>query len=188
MTARLERTILWRRLDVPGHDACSLWRLDDGWRLDGTAVFAFETGPGRLIYVVECDAAWRTRAARVTGWIGREAVDMTIDVVDGRWRMNGVEQSQVAGCVDVDLGFTPATNLIALRRLGLRIGEEAEASAAWLDFPEQELMRLRQRYRRIDERRYAYESPDVGYAGTLEVYEEGFITTYPGLWEVETLG
>jgi hypothetical protein len=31
---------LWRRLDTPGHDAAHVSRTDDGWRLDGAAVFA----------------------------------------------------------------------------------------------------------------------------------------------------
>jgi len=28
------------------------------------------------------------------------------------WRLNGILKKSVAGCIDVDLGFTPATNLI----------------------------------------------------------------------------
>lgn len=184
---RLEQTILWRRLDVPGHDACGLWKMDECWRLEGTAVFAFEGRPCHLAYAIECDAAWITRSARVTGWIGREAVDLTIAVTGGYWQLNGIDQQQVAGCMDVDLGFTPATNLIALCRLALQIDEEADAPAAWLSFPELEFVRLRQHYRRIDENRYEYASPDTGYAGTLEVNEAGFIKKYPGLWEVESL-
>ncbi|MHB0938075.1 MAG: putative glycolipid-binding domain-containing protein [Armatimonadota bacterium] len=183
--AWIEWTILWRRLDAPGHDACALWKLDGGWRLAGTAVFLHAHRPCHLAYAVECDAAWQTQAARVTGWIDRDAVEMTLVAAGGHWRLNGIDQPQVAGCVDADLGFTPATNLIALRRLGLRIGEEADAPAAWFDFPALQLMRLRQRYHRLDDHRYAYHAPDVGYAGTLEVSEAGFITLYPDLWMLE---
>jgi hypothetical protein len=32
----------------------------------------------------------------------------------------GALQSNLAGCLDVDLGFTPATNLIVMRRLTIR--------------------------------------------------------------------
>jgi len=182
---QIERTMLWRRLDAPGHDACGLWKVDGGWRLAGTAVFLFGGRPCHLAYAVECDAAWQTRLARVTGWIGRDEVDLILATEAGHWWLNGEEQPQVAGCVDADLNFTPATNLIALRRLALRIGEEADAPAAWFDFPDLQLVRLRQRYHRLDEHRYAYQSPDVGYAGMLEVSEAGFITTYPGLWMLE---
>lgn len=34
---------------------------------------------------------------------------------------------------------------------------------------------------------FAYQSPDVGYSGTLEVSEAGFVTSYPGLWDTVTL-
>jgi len=34
---------------------------------------------------------------------------------------------------DIDLGFTPATNMNAIKRLQLPIGEHAEFTAVWLD-------------------------------------------------------
>ena len=39
---------------------------------------------------------------------------------------------EYSDCVDVDLSFTPATNTLPIRRLGLDIGEEAEIHVAWL--------------------------------------------------------
>src|SRR5947208_929567 len=108
----------WRRVDVPGHDECSLWRMADGWRLLGTAVFTLDDEQCQLSYVVECDSVWMTRAATVEGWRGREALSIAIErLPGGGWKLNGVMQPAVNGCIDVDLGFTPATNLIPLRRL-----------------------------------------------------------------------
>ncbi|MBS0430532.1 MAG: hypothetical protein JSR41_24870, partial [Proteobacteria bacterium] len=37
-------TILWRRQDGPGHDACRLERNDVAWQLDGAAAFRHESG------------------------------------------------------------------------------------------------------------------------------------------------
>jgi uncharacterized protein len=85
-------------------------------------------------------------------------------------------------CIDVDLGFTPATNLIAIRRLSLKVGESAEAPAAYLEFPRMRWVKLPQSYRRISRGAYEYESPTVGYAGTLEVSPVGAVTHYPGLF------
>ncbi len=184
-----EWTILWRRLDVPGHDACTLRALAGGWHLSGTALFALENRPCRLAYEVECDAAWYTRAATVNGAIGNRTIDLAIVALpQTRWSLNGHEQARGAGCVDLDLNFTPSTNLIALRRLSMKVGDAADAPAAWLRFPELTIERLDQHYRRIATDQYEYRAPAVEYAATLKVSPVGFVTDYPGLWETVCAG
>ena len=178
----------WRKVDHPGHDSCRLFRLDNGWRLCGAAVFWDAGQPCHFHYEVAVDAAWRTRSAHVHGYLGRRAIDLHIDSAAGRWRVNGVSRSRVTGCVDVDLGFTPATNLIVLRRLSLKVGQRAEAPAAYLQFPEMRLVRLPQTYRRIARNDYEYRAPTVGYSGTLHVLPSGVVMQYPGLFERVTSG
>jgi hypothetical protein len=175
---------LWRRVDRPGHDTCRLFKLARGWRLTGAAILR-ETGrPCHLQYDVLADRAWHTRRARVWGYVGRKAVDLRIASTGAaRWRLNGVPKPRVTGCVDVDLGFTPATNLIALRRLALKVGQGAEAPAAYLAFPQMRLVRLPQRYRRTGRTAYRYEAPTAGYSGTLRVSSTGAVSRYPGLFE-----
>lgn len=90
--------------------------------------------------------------------------------------------------MDIDLGFTPATNLIALRRLSLKVGQRAEAPAAYLRFPQMRLVMLPQTYLRVGRTEYEYHAPTVGYAGTLRVLPSGEITQYPGLFERVTSG
>ena len=85
-------SIGWRRLDVPGHDACALWQTADGWRLAGSAAFTIDEQRCQLSYVVECDPAWRTRAAAVDGSRGREALSIVIAALPGgRWSVNGAK-------------------------------------------------------------------------------------------------
>lgn len=178
--------ILWRRLDLPGHDHARLSPLGEGWLLAGTAVFLHEGRPCRLDYRVVCDAAWRTASATVEGWAGSEpvALELTADA-ERRWFVDGKEQPQVEGCIDVDLGFTPATNLLALRRLDLPVGAAAEVRSAWLDFPGFTMEPLPQTYRRTGDTTYAYESSGGAFTAELRVNEAGFVTHYPGLWEQE---
>lgn len=145
---------------------------------------------GRIIfsYSLDCDAAWRTRVGRVRGWLGRQDVEITVlPTREGHWTITGAEPAAVEGCVDVDIGFTLATNLLPLRRLALAVGESADAPAAWLSFPNLRLERLEQRYRRLAPTRYEYRSPRTDYVATLEVNEVGFVTRYPDLWEMSAL-
>jgi hypothetical protein len=186
---QLKELSLWRRIDVPGHDACGLWLMESGWRLTGTAIFILEGQPVHLAYEVDCDATWSTRSAKVTGSMGRHVLELTIAAMPGqRWTLNGTDQPEAAGCIDVDLSFTPATNLIAIRRLALDIGHASEAPAAWLRFPELTLERLEQRYHRVGPGTYDYQAPRHGYAASLQVSDVGFVTHYPGLWEQEVTG
>jgi uncharacterized protein len=176
---------LWRRLDVPGHDCCQLAASGTGWRLHGTAVFRHETGPAHLEYDVRADHGWRTREGRVDGWVGDQLVRIRVRRVASGWVMNGVSSDRARAYVDLDLGFTPATNVLQLRRLALAVGEAAHVSVAWLDVPSGTLEELTQRYERRTATTYAYEAPRFDYAADLEVAESGFARNYPGLWIAE---
>lgn len=179
-------TILWRRLDEPGHESARLVPDGDGWVLAGSSVFANEGEPCRLDYRITCDAGFRTRSATVHGWVGARDIDVTIEADAGRWRLNGVACPQVEGCIDVDLNFSPSTNLLPIRRLDLPIGDEAEVTAAWLRFPDFVMEPLPQLYRRTGERAYHYESGGGEFVSELEVDDAGFVATYAGLFEAES--
>lgn len=103
---------------------------------------------------------------------------------NSQWRVGTDIQHAVAGCVDIDLGFSPATNILALRRLSLGIGEQAEAPAAWLALPSMKLRVLPQTYLRSTKFQYEYEASTVGYKGQLQVSSLGAVVQYPGLFEL----
>jgi hypothetical protein len=180
-------SMLWRRLGTPGHDVCRLDRNGENWQLDGAAAFRHEDGRvGQLHYRVRCDRAWHTQWCTVRGWLGSEAIDLSI-VHDARgiWKLNDATVPDLGHCIDLDLGFTPATNMLQLRRLHLATGEASDAPAAWLDIENGFLAELGQRYERRGERDYWYAAPRFDYAAMLEVNEDGFVRRYPSLWEAE---
>lgn len=185
----LEHSILWRRLDLPGHDSCCLWKSGDGWQLAGTAIFLFDQQPCLLSYEVNTDSHWKTCTAAISGYVGESIMALAIArTPNHRWSINGIELQEAAHCVDLDLGFTPATNLIAIRRLSLAIGARSPSPAAWLAFPDFTLNQLEQHYHRISRDRYEYSAPSAGYADVLEVDAYGAIARYPQLWEQEITG
>jgi hypothetical protein len=181
----IEPVILWRRLDHPGHESARLVRQGSAWYLSGTAVFAHDRQPCRLDYAVMCDGDWQTRSGRIAGWVGPQTIEVEL-VVDSarRWRRDGRETPQVEGCLDLDLAFSPATNLLPIRRLGLAVGQEATVRAAWLRFPSFVLEPLDQLYRRTDLDTYRYESAGGRFVTELTVDRAGFVTHYPGIWHV----
>ena len=179
-----ERAIIWQRLDRPGHEAVRLFFADSRWHLIGTAIFLDPSRPCRLNYQIECDNNWRTISTRVEGWVSTLLIEIDILVdANGRWNMNGNDCPQVAGCIDIDLNFSPLTNLLPIRRLKLDIGQESPVRAAWLRFPSFELELLEQTYRRTGEISYRYESAGGKFVSDLEVDDFGLVVSYPGLWQ-----
>jgi hypothetical protein len=155
------------------------------------AVFQDERNPTALRYSVRCDAEWRTTEAAVDGWRGAREVQLQVRRGhDGDWTMNGVRCPAVAGCVDLDLSFTPATNLLPLRRLNLSVGQAAEVRSAWLDWPAVALTPLVQRYARRSAAEYDYEADLPGaarFVGVLRVDPHGWVLDYAGLWQAEAV-
>jgi uncharacterized protein len=173
-------------VDRPGLDSCRVIKLSlsRGWRLSGTAVFVDRTRPCHLTYDVFADAAFRTKHGSVVGYVGKRAVNIRCECSRNIWRINGIIDPTLSDCIDVDFGFTPATNLLAIRRLKLAVGESAEASAAFLALPSCRFKTLRQRYERISRAEYLYEAPAFHYSATLDVSPLGAVRRYPGLFEL----
>jgi hypothetical protein len=181
-----DRSVLWRRLDQPGHEASRLFFQYSHWHLTGTAVFDYNQQPCRLDYLVVCNAGWQTVSGKVTGWVGNETVELELSIDSAhRWRLNGTESPAVMGCIDLDLGFSPSTNLLPIRRLDLALGQEVEVRAAWLGFPNFTLEPLEQLYCRLDSTTYRYESARGIFVTQLQVNAAGFVTYYPDLWQLE---
>lgn len=177
--------MMWRRLDAPGHEWARLIGLRSGPVLRGTAVFIEDRIPGRLDFKIACNSKWETLSADVLGWVAERKVKLRIEKGPGdTWAINGHSAPQVKGCVDIDLSFSPSTNLLPIRRLDLEIGQEAEVRAAWLKFPEMDLQLLVQRFRRESKHSYFYAS-DNGFSTRLEINAGGFVVNYPPLWVEE---
>jgi uncharacterized protein len=158
----MEAAAVWIRLDTPGEDHCRLFATADGHRLEGTARFIEAGVSVSITYTVDYSADWSTRAATVNR--------------DGM-AVPGIDHLQ-----DVDFGFTPATNLAQVKRLGLAIDKAAELHVAWMDADQAGLVSLWQYYRRTGDLTYAYEAPE--YQATLVFSESGFVADYPRLWKM----
>jgi hypothetical protein len=172
----------WRRLDATGLERFELLPDKSGWMLRGTILLVHQGRPYEARYLVTCDAAWATRAFAIDlrGPEGSSALGLAVE--DGRWADARGEREGVRGCVDVDLGWTPSTNTLPIRRLGLAVGESRAVQAAWVRFPELTVEPLDQEYRRLSERRYRYTSAGGRFVAELEVDDDGLVTAYGEIW------
>ena len=175
--------ICWNRLDVPGHDACRLQQVAGGWRLSGVALYQEKGELAALSYDVFHDGNWLTKTARISGWSGRRDIDLDIRRdAGGVWFCNDQQVDAVAGCLDIDLGFTPATNTNAIRRMKQAVGDAQKVMIAWIDTEDWQLKPLEQQYHLRADGIYDYGAPTQDFHSTLRVDDHGLVTDYAGLW------
>jgi uncharacterized protein len=189
------RTVLWQRIYSPGSEWCAVEREPDGWRLHGIVLTEVATAPVLVHYAVALATDWSTRVVEIAMRSGAASEPRTLKLTvapDQRWQIErepGLEPAMPAddvvtlhGLVDVDLGFSPVTNTLPIRRLEPAIGEAIAVTAAWVRFPELTIEPLPQRYIRLAERRYRYESAGGAFVAEIEVDDLGLVTTYEGGW------
>jgi len=189
------RTVLWQRIVSPGSEWCTLEREPEGWRFRGIVLAEVATVPVLVEYVVALASDWSTRTVEILMRSGDtiEPRELRLTVApDQRWRVERKPSPDTSmpkddpmalhGLIDVDLGFSPVTNTLPIRRLDPAIGEAVAVTAAWVRFPELTIEPLPQRYIRLAERRYRYESAGGAFVAEIEVDDLGLVTMYEGGW------
>jgi len=183
---RYYESILWKRTDIPGHEVAEQRQTAHGWQLRGVAVFAHAERPCRLEYDIRCDQTWQTELVTLVGNVGDRAIAMELlRNPAGEWSMHGSKVWELTDCDDVDLNFSPSTNMLPIRRLALAVGENARVRAAWVRFPSFALEVLEQTYTRVAPETYRYESANGKFRRDLKVDAAGFVLEYPDFWRAE---
>jgi uncharacterized protein len=141
----------WMRLDRPGREAALLEPGDGGWLLRGAVAFDHDRGPAAAAYQVEVDAWWRTKRGVVSGFLGDRTIAHEIRRDDAGWRLNGHVVEGLEHLIDLDYGFTPATNVLQLSRIALEPGQRADVPVVWFDLDSASLIELPQNYERRGE-------------------------------------
>ncbi len=172
------------RLDRPGRDAALLQQSKGGWLLRGAAAFDHDGGPATVAYQVEVDARWQTKRGVISGFLGDKTIAHEILRDGASWRLDGHEVEGLEHLVDLDYGFTPATNVLQLSRIAFELGQRVDVPVVWFDLDSASLIELPQSYERRSEMSYWYEAPTVPYRALLEIAASGFVRSYPGLWRL----
>jgi uncharacterized protein len=178
-----ETYILWHCAGLASSEYASLSDGDNGHRLQGLTVMPLEDRPCHIEYTVAVDAAWSPHFVTATITTPTQTTTRQIERdADRHWRLDGQVAVHLDACTDVDLGWTPATNTIPIRRLDLAVGETEAISAAWIRFPEFDVIVSQQRYYRLAEDRWRYQSGQYDFALTTDV-ASGLVLQYgDDLW------
>jgi len=172
------RRVAWRRSDeVQTDEHCTLTQRDTGLSLVGTVLGSEDGAPVRVEYRVLTDGAGMTTAAHVRDLRGFEQRTLTLERdAKGNWTVDGAKVRALKGATDVDLGCSPSTNTLPIRRLRIGVGASKTIKAAWVRFPELTVVKADQTYTRIDEFTYRYASGD--FEAELTVDDEDLVAAY----------
>jgi hypothetical protein len=182
----LPETAAWRLVDAhQGFEVLFRRRDHDGHRFDGHSVGVEEGKLWSVRYTLELDTDWRARRAHVVQRSRSGAHEIRLEGERGGWRVDGEPAPGLDGCSDIDLEGSAFTNALPVNRLGLGIGEGADAPAAYVRALDLSVERLEQRYTRLEDEggntRYDYESPSSGFRTTLVYDRHGLVLDYPGI-------
>jgi hypothetical protein len=174
--------VAWRRSDeIEANEFCTLSVRAGGLSMVGTVLGAEGGQPIRIEYRVLADAKGLTTAAHVRQLVGFEQrTTALLRDAKGNWTVDGQRVAALKGCSDVDLGCSPATNTLPIRRLSLGVGASKTISAAWIRFPELEVVKAAQTYTRLDESTYRYASGT--FEAELTVDDDGLVMSY-AVWQ-----
>ncbi len=174
-------SIMWRRADHTGLERAVFEFRADGTRLSGTTLVVSQDEPFEIRWsvITAPDGSTVTVGAHLQGESTNRHLSLSSDGA-GAWSTGDDPVLELYGATDVDLGWTPATNTLAIRRLGLDIGETGETTVVRIPFPERDIERMTHRYTKLAADRYEYRSGEA--TATLTVDEHGIVTDYPQGW------
>jgi hypothetical protein len=176
------RRVAWRRSDeIETDEHATLTIRDTGLSFVGTVLGAESGIPIRIEYRVMTGGSGMTTAVHVRDLRGFDQRVLTMErSAKGVWSVNGMVDPTLKGCTDVDLGCSPSTNTLPIRRLRLGVGNSRTIQAAWVGFPELAVTTSAQTYTRLDEFTYRYESGT--FSAELLVDDYGVVASY-AVWE-----
>lgn len=198
MFRHMQGSVATRATGLPAVAACRLVGAHEGFevlfarrdadthRLDGHSTGVEGGQAWGVRYGMTIDPQWLTRSAHV---VVRSATGEGEAAIErdgtGRWLVDGRPAPELDGCLEVDIEASGFTNLIPVARLGLSVGERAQAPAAYVRVPSLRVERLEQSYERLPDEdgrsRYDYRSPAFGFAAVITYDPDGVVHDYPGI-------
>ena len=120
------------------------------------------------------DQRWRTRRLSVAV-LGRPGVLVLLADGQGGWTDgDGAALPALDGVVDVELGMTPLTASLPIRRLRTAVGKSVTLDIAHVALPDLTVTRDARGYTRLEDRLWRCESRDIA------VDEDGVVIDDPG--------
>ena len=180
--------VLWAAWDGRGLEHLRLGMDGDAVRADSLILAVDDAGrPFRARFVVECDAGWTVRRARIE--VLEDPARVLEVRADGRGHWTDAATGAALpldGCVDIDVYPSPFTNTLPMWRLAdAVVGRPAALDVAWVVLPELTIQIAHQEYtllaRGADGSRWRFRGLDSDFTAELDTDRHQLVRDYPGI-------
>jgi len=177
------RSVIWRRiLDDRSFEEGVVTARADSFGIAGHVIAAQDGVPLNVRYEIACNANWSAHSVTIEQRLGDVTRQLKLERAGDGWLVDGMHDARLDGCAEPDLGLTPSTNALAIRRLDLAIGQAAEIRCAWVKFPALSVEPSLQRYERLGERDYRYTNVASGFTALVAVDALALPVSYESIW------
>jgi hypothetical protein len=184
MSDNLHRTVLWLTQHAPGAEHVEIHQCPKGYQIHSRMAGSEEGLPVSAGYRLDVDAAWSVIRVVATWSMAGDSHRLRLQRSPScEWSDSTGARPDLTGCVDIDIAWTPFTNTLPIRRLGLAIGERRAISVAYIAPPDLTVTPVQQQYTRLATDRWRYEGYPSGFVADLKVDEDGLVVNYPDLFQ-----
>jgi uncharacterized protein len=178
----LHRVVWQRTLDNKSIEYCTVATRPGDVRICGRVIAAHGSQPLEIVYDIHCGDDWVPQTIEIEQTLDESLRHLKVARTGEGWLIDGVTDRRLASCQEVDIGLTPSTNALAIRRLGLSVGGAGDLTAAWVKLPALTVEPSHQRYERLAEHDYRYTNLDSGFTAIVTVDALALPVSYEGVW------
>jgi len=180
----VDRIVRWAPYAGAGLEQARVASRAGGTEAEGVVLGEAAGAPFALRYRLRLNPGWAAREV----WLELVGEGRTLHLLHderGGWkRMGGGPLPELDGCLDLDIGATPLTNTLPIRRLGLAAGESRVLRVAMVEVPSLRPIPVEQRYTCLDGGRlFRFEALGRGFAAEIVVDDDGLVADYPPLFK-----
>ena len=169
-----ERHVIWEAWDASTLEHLTLRWDNGGWVAQG-AVSGLDVN-----YALRLGPDFRTRQFLLFRDLVEPDLWLATDGRGGWGEVNGAERPELQGCYDLSLRCSPFPLSIAVRTLGLAVGESMDVEVAAVDVGTLGVEAIAHAYTRLSEQRWHLQLPASGLGVDFEVDADGLVVAAPG--------
>ncbi len=176
-----KRQYRWRPLDAAGFEILEIDEDRTGIHARGMMIGTWNEVTSGALYHIALNPDWTFRALDLALLDDRK---LALRADQGSWTDgDGVALPELDGCIDIDLSGSPFTNTPPIRRADFSPGVAQRFRTAFVALDRLAVMPREQIYTQADDNHFRFQSVTSGGESILIVDEDGFVISYPELYQ-----